>query len=193
MNFFFVQDARQKYRYFSSEPLSEIQVEFSRFKKFWETAKNNLLKLLPLKLLKQELAFEQALKLEDNQIRILYSGEMDERKIGSKFYYFLQRQRTKHIILLVGESILLPITGIAALLPGPNMLFYVLALLVLIQWHALRGINRLLKKDHLFIRDLTLKEWEVALKNQKESMFPLLLENIEKKHQVKNLKKILWK
>ncbi len=39
MNFFFVQDFRQKYRYFSAEPLSVTQVEFSRFRKFWERAK----------------------------------------------------------------------------------------------------------------------------------------------------------
>ncbi len=193
MDFFFVQDYRQKYRYFSSEPLSEIQVEFSRLQKFWETGKKNLLKLLPLTLLKQEQAFERTLKIKNNQIRILHSGRMDEKKMKNKFYFFLQRQRTKHIILLVGESILLPITGIAALLPGPNILFYVLALLVIIQWHALRGINRLLKKDHMFIPDLSLKEWETALENQKESIFPLLLENIEKKYNVKNLNKILWK
>ncbi len=193
MDFFFVQDFAQKYRYFSSESLSEIQVKFSRLRTFWEKAKKKLLMLLPLKTLKQEQAFERTLKIENNQIRILYSGRMDKKKMESKFNFFLQRQRTKHIILLVGESILLPITGIAALLPGPNILFYVLALLVIIQWHALRGINRLLKKDHLFIPDLSLKEWEAALENQKESIFPRLLENIEKKYNVKNLNKILWK
>ena len=171
MDFFFVQDYRQKYRYFSSESLSEIPVEFSRLRKFWETAKKKLLKLLPLKLLKQEQAFERTLKIEGSQIRIFHSGRMDEKKTRSKFYFFLQRQRTKHIVLLVGESIILPITGIAALLPGPNILFYVLALLVIIQWHALRGINRILKKDQMFIPDLSLKEWETALENQKESTF----------------------
>ena len=54
MNFFFVQDFRQKYRYFSAEPLSVTQVEFSRWKEFWERAKKKLM-LLPLKILKQEL------------------------------------------------------------------------------------------------------------------------------------------
>jgi hypothetical protein len=37
MDFFIVQDYRQKYRYFSSESHSEIQVEFSRLRKIWET------------------------------------------------------------------------------------------------------------------------------------------------------------
>jgi hypothetical protein len=192
MNFFFVQDFRQKYRYFSSEPLTVIQVEFSRLRKFWEMAKKKLM-LLPVKILKQEQAFERTLKIEDNQIRILYSGKMDEKKIKSKFYFFLQRQRTKHIILIVGESLILPISGIAALLPGPNIFFYVLLLLVIIQWQALRGINRLLKKDQLFIPDPSLEEWETALQNQEESSFLPLLEKIEKNHDVQNLVKILWK
>jgi len=192
MNFFFVQDFRKKYRYFSAEPLSVIQVKFSRFRKFWERAKKKLM-LLPLKILKQEQAFERTLKIEGNQIRILHSGRMDEKKVRSKFYFFLQKQRTKHIILLVGESLILPISGIAALLPGPNIFFYVLALLVIIQWQALRGINKLLKKDQLFIPDLSLKEWEAALQNQEESTFLPLLEKIEKKHNVQNLNKILWK
>jgi len=192
MDFFFVQDYRQKYRYFSSESLSEIQVEFSRLRKFWEAAKKKLLKLLPLKILKQEQAFERTLKIEGNHIRILHSGRMNEKKIKNKFYFFLQRQRTKHIILLIGESLILPISGIAAFLPGPNIFFYILALLIIIQWKALRGINKLLKKDQQFIPDLSLKEWETALQNQEESTFLPLLEKIEKKHNVQDINKILW-
>lgn len=192
MNFFFVQDFRQKYRYFSAEPLSVTRVEFSRWKEFWEKAKKKLM-LLPLKILKQEQAFERTLKIEENQVRILHSGRMDEKKVKSKFYFFLQKQRTKHIILLAGESLILPISGIAALLPGPNIFFYVLALLVIIQWQALRGINKLLKKDKLFTTDLSLKDWETAVQNQEKSTFLPLLEKIGKKHNVQNLNKILWK
>jgi len=192
MDFFFVQDYRQKYRYFSSESSSEIQVEFSRLRKFWETAKLKLLKLLPLKILRQEQSFGHTIKIEGNQIRILHSGRMDEKRIRHKFYFFLQRQRTKHIIVLIGESIILPISGIAAFLPGPNIFFYVLALLVIIQWQALRGINKLIKKDPLFLPDRSLREWETALNNHEESTFLPLLEKIEKKHNVQDIKKILW-
>ncbi len=73
------------------------------------------------------------------------------------------------------------------------MFFYVLILLVILQWKALRGINKLLKKDQLFIPDFSLKEWETALQNQEESTFLPILEKIEKKHNVQNLNKILWK
>jgi len=193
MDFFIVQDYRQKYRYFSSESLSEIQVEFSRWRKFWETAKIKLLQLLPLKILKQEQAFGLTLKIEETQIRIFHSGRMDGKKLKSKFYFFLQRQRTTHIIVLVGETIILPISAVMAFLPGPNIFFYVLALLVIIQWRALRGINRLLKKDMLFIPDESLREWETAVHNHEESSFLPLLEKIGNKFNIQDINKILWK
>lgn len=193
MDFFFVQDYREKYRYFSSESLSEIQVEFSRLRKFLEMAKIKLLKLLRLKTLKQEQAFGLTMKITENQVRIYHSGRMDEKRIERKFYFFLQRQRSKHIIVLVGESIILPISGIAALLPGPNIFFYILLLLVIIQWQALRGINRLIKKEPLFIPDQSLREWETAVHNHAESSFLPLLEKIRDKHNTQDIKKILWK
>lgn len=193
MDFFFVQDYREKYRYFSSESLSEIQVEFSCLRKFLEMAKIKLLKLLRLKTLKQEQAFGLTMKITENQVRIYHSGRMDEKRIERKFYFFLQRQRSKHIIVLVGESIILPISGIAALLPGPNIFFYILLLLVIIQWQALRGINRLIKKEPLFIPDQSLREWETAVHNHAESSFLPLLEKIRDKHNTQDIKKILWK
>lgn len=192
MDFFFVQDYRQKYRFFSTEPLSPIQVEFSRLKKFWEAAKKKLM-LLPLRILKQEQAFERVLKIKENQVRIFHSGKMDGKKIKTKFYFFLQKQRTKHILLLAGESLLLPISGIAAFLPGPNVFFYVLALLMIIQWQALRGINRLLKKEHLYTPTLPLRAWEDALESPDDTLFPSILDKIEERHNVQNLKTILWK
>ena len=193
MDLFFVQDYREKYRYFSSESLSEIQGEFSRLRKFLEMAKIKLLKLLPLKTLKQEQAFGLTMKITENQVRIYHSGRLDKKRIERKFYFFIQRQRSKHIIVLVGESIILPISGIAAVLPGPNIFFYVLALLVIIQWRALRGINRLTKKDPVFIPAPSLKEWETAVHNHNESSFFPLLEKIGDKHNIQDINKILWK
>jgi len=47
MQFFFVPDHRQNFRFFSSEPLHDIQVEFSRWKKLWVIAKEKLMLLPP--------------------------------------------------------------------------------------------------------------------------------------------------
>ena len=190
MEFFFVQDSRRKYRYFSSEPSLPIQVEFSRLKKFWESAKKKLM-LLPPRILKKEQAFARALKIHDKQITIIYSGRLAATKMKSKFSFYLYKQRTKHLVFLAGESLLLPISGVAALLPGPNMFFYVLALLMILQWQAVRGINRLRKKEPLFIASSSLKEWEEALDNGDAAAFPSLLDRIEAEHGIQNVHKIL--
>ena len=192
MKFFFVRDHSRKYRYFSSESLNQITVKSSRWKKLWELAKKKLL-LLPQKVLRQEQAFGKVLKLKEKKIQVFHSGGLDEKRIKSKFYFFLQKQRTKHIFLLSGETLLLPISGLAALLPGPNVFFGYLALLMITHWQALKGINRLLKKENEFISSSFFKEWERTLESKKEESFAQVLEKIEKEYNVHDLHKILWK
>lgn len=192
MRFFFVQDYRGKYRYISSEPLSEIQVKFSRWKEIWESAKKKLM-LLPHRVLRQEQAFRNALNLKERKINIFHSGHLDEKKINSKFRFFLRKQKTKHSFFLVGEAVLLPVSGLMAFLPGPNVFFGVLALLMLTHWQAFRGISRLLKKKYEFIPSSLFSEWEDMIESKKESDFLRILDKIEKEYNMPNIHKILWK
>jgi hypothetical protein len=192
MQFFFVKDYRDKYRYFSAKPFHQIQVKFSRWKEIWEKARQKLMSLSP-KILVQEQAFEQVLHAEGNRIEILYSGRCTEQRIKVRFFFFLQRQRTKHILLLVGESILLPISGLAALLPGPNVFFGVLALLMITHWQALRGINRLSKKEHVFAPTASLEKWEQAIHKGNNDELATALEKISEEFDLEHLQKILWK
>ncbi len=192
MNFFFLQDFHQKYRFFSSEPLHEITIEFSRLKKIWETAKKKLM-LLPQRILKQEQAFERILKIQADRICIFYAGEHSEKRIRKKFYFFLQRQRTKHVLLLIMEVVLLPISGLLALLPGPNIFFGVLALLMITHWKALRGINCLVQKKYEFLSSPSLKKWSLALAHNQKEKYIRILEKIEAEYNLENLQKILYK
>ena len=192
MRFFFVKDYREKYRFFSAEPIRQIHLKFSRWKNIWEKARQKLM-LLPRKNLAQEQAFEQILHTEEKQVEILYSGNCSEQRIRVRFFFFLQRQRTKHILLLIGETILLPITGLAALLPGPNVFFGVLALLMITHWQAFRGINRLAKKDYVFTPIPFLKEWEQALKKTDGDELTRILDKISEDYNLEHLQKILWK
>jgi hypothetical protein len=192
MRFFFVQDYKKHYRYFSSEPFNQIQVRTSRWKKLWELAKKKLM-LLPQRILRQEQGFARALKLEEKKIQIFHSGRLDEKKIKHKFYFFLQKQRTKHILFLVGELILLPLSGLAALLPGPNVFFGVLALIMVTHWQALRGINRTLSKEQEFIPSPLFHDWEQALEQRGEAKFPQILEKIEKEYSLDGIRQVLWK
>lgn len=192
MRFFFVKDFREKYRYFSAEPLHQIRVEFSRWKEIWEKAKQKLM-LLPRRILVQEQAFEQVLHTKENEVEILYAGCCSKQRIRIRFFFFLQKQRTKHVLLLIGETLLLPISGLAALLPGPNVFFGVLALLMVTHWQALRGINRLAKKHHVFIPTSVLQEWEQAIPEKNENEFPRILEKIAEEYGLEHIRKILWK
>jgi len=192
MKFFFVRDYSRKYRYFSSETLSQIKIKSSRWKEIWELAKKKLM-LLPQRVLRQEQAFGRVLKLEEKKIQVFHSGRLDEKRLKIKFYFFLQKQRTKHIFMLTGEALLLPISGLAIILPGPNVFFGYLALLTITHWQALKGINRLLKKEHEFISSSLFKDWEQTLESKKEESYSQILGKIEKKYNLHDIHKVLWK
>lgn len=192
MRYFFIKDYREKFRYFSAEPIHQIRVNFSRWKEIWEKARQKLM-LLPRKTLAQEQAFEQVLRTKEDQVEILYSGICSEQRIRVRFFFFLQRQRTRHILQLIGETILLPFSGLAALIPGPNVFFGMLALLMVTHWQAFRGINRLRKKSLVFTPNSSLKEWEEAIKNKAVEDLKPILDKIAGEYQLEHLQKILWK
>lgn len=192
MKFFFVLDHREKYRFFSSEPIQNIQVKFTRLEKLWEEAKKRLM-LLPKRVLAQEQAFARARKIDKDSIEILHSGRLDQRRLKIRFFLFLQKQRTKHVLLLVGEAILLPVSGLMALLPGPNVFFGVLALIMYTHWQAFKGINRISRKKHLFVTSQVLDEWEKALMSLEGKNLVAILEKIEDMYALKDLSKILFK
>jgi len=191
MDFFFVRDYRHRHRFFSAEPLGPLPAKFSKSRAIWETAKKKVTGLNPLMLL-QEQAFERGVRAADGPLRILHSGHSGDKAIRTQFFFFLQRQRTRHILVLAGEALVLPVSGLAALLPGPNIFFYFLAILMVIQWQALRGINRLLHKDHEFAPDPLLAEWEAAVDAREETRFPELLARLERAHGLPDARKILW-
>ena len=192
MRFFFVKDSREKYRYFSQKPFHQIQVKFSRWKELWEKARQKLM-LLPKKVLVQEQAFEQVLLASAEKIEILYSGSCSDQRIKIRFFFFLQKQRTRHILFLVGECLLLPISGLAAFLPGPNVFFGVLALLMVTHWQAFRGINRLTKKEITFISTPDLEKWERAVQNRDAEEMSRTLKKIAEEFDLEHLPKILMK
>jgi hypothetical protein len=149
--------------------------------------------LLPKRTLAQEQAFARVLKIDEDSMEILHSGRLDGRRLKVKFFLFLQKQRTKHILLLIGEAILLPLSGLMALLPGPNIFFGFLALIMVTHWQAFKGINRIPRKKHRFVTSQSLDEWERALSSREEDNLNATLKKIEEKFSLKDLQKILYK
>lgn len=192
MDFFFVRDYRRRLRFFSAGPLGPLPADFSRARAVWETAKKKVIGLNPRTLL-QEQAFEHAGRPGEGPLRILHAGRQDDRLFRARLFLFFQRQRTRHVVLLVLEVILVPFTGLIAFLPGPNIVFYVLAIIMVIQWQALRGISRAARREHELVVDPLLAEWDAAVESRDEARFPELLDRLEKVHGLPSPRKLLWK
>lgn len=192
MEYFFIRDCRSKYRFFCSEPERDLSIPISRTKQAWELAQKKL-NVLPARVLRQEQAFIYALKTGNEAIPIRHSGQRSEKRIRLRFSLFLHKQRTKHIFLLIGETLLLPLSGLAALLPGPNVAFAALAIIMYTHWRALRGITRLLHKEVAFEAAPLLAEWEAASSRGEADRIPEILKRIESEHRLSRINKILWK
>jgi len=192
MDYYFVKDYKKDYRFFSSQPFHEIEVNFTKLRQRWEEAKRRLM-LLPQRILSQEQAFERAENLKEFSIKIHYSGSKGKSRIKKKFTFFLLKQRSKHILFLIIETLLLPVSGLMAFLPGPNIFFYVLALIMYTQWKALRGIKVLIKKNHEFIDSPLLKEWEAAVESGKPEEMQAAMKKINDELCIDKIQKILYK
>jgi len=191
MDFFFIRDYRHRPRFYSAGPLGPLPARFSKTRAVWEKAKEKVTGLNP-RILVQEQAFEHGGRPGAGPLRIFHAGLHDEASTRTRLSFFLQRQRSRHILVLAGEAVLLPFSGLAMILPGPNIAFYALAVLMIIQWQALRGINRILRRDLVFIPDPLLGEWEAAVEAHDEARFPELLARLETTHGLPFPRKLLW-
>jgi len=122
--FFFVRDYRRKFRFFTADPPRPPDVRRTKAQAAWDLAKRKLM-VLPQRILRQEQAFARALKIEEKEVRVLFSGAREETHVGLRFRLFLLKQRTTRILILIGETLLLPLTALTMPLPGPNVAFYV--------------------------------------------------------------------
>jgi len=190
--FFFLRDASQKFRFFSSEPPDRIPVQFSKSRKIWEAAKKKLL-LLPARLFYQEQAFINVLSAEELPLRIGYGDYHSDKKIRFRFYFFLQRQRTRHFAFLIAETLLLPLSGLAMLIPGPNVFFGALALLMVTHWKAWKGLNRLSRLSHELIPIPLISAWEQAVDAGRENDFGPILKRLEEELHFPRPDESLWK
>lgn len=191
-DFFFIRDYRRKFRFFTADPPRPPAVRKTKAQAAWDLAKRKLM-VLPQRILRQEQAFARALKMEERQVRVLYSGAFEETHIGLRFRVFLLKQRTTRIFILIGETLLLPFTALTMPLPGPNVFFYVLALLMITHWQSFRGIHAFLKKEYAFAEAPLLAEWEEAVKAGDETTYPPLLARMEAEWGLADLRKVLWK
>jgi len=192
MEFYFVRDYREKYRFFSSEPEKDITIPVSRTKRAWELAQKKLT-LLPARVLRQEQAFMRIRKIENETISIHHSGLRSEKRIRLRFSLFLYKQRSKHILILIGEALLLPLSGLAGLLPGPNVAFAALALMIITHWQAFQGINKLARLKYDFPVAPLFTGWEEACGRDQADRYADILNQIETEYHLSQVNKVLWR
>lgn len=81
-----------------------------------------------------------------------------ERWIKNFFKIWVQKEKFKRLILSILESLVIPFTPILALLPGPNVFFYIPALLLYYHFTAYLGLRKVDVDDLditiLYVEDL---------------------------------------
>jgi len=81
--------------------------------------------------------------LQDYHILLKTEKEINEEKTRSIFTLWLKKEKARRLLFVIIETLLLPFTPILALLPGPNVFFYVPALLLYYHYKSYRALTRL--------------------------------------------------
>jgi hypothetical protein len=68
--------------------------------------------------------------------------ERRQRWIKRSFKVWVQKEKAKRLILVILEGMIIPLTPILALLPGPNVFFYIPALLLYFHLRAYLGLRK---------------------------------------------------
>lgn len=134
---------------FEIKSLLKVEVELTSYpvlaskKPFIQKGIEILKKYTP-KLLKY-LSKEQVLaNLKNYHIEVIANEEMNQKKIKQIFRLWIQKEKSKRILFIIIEALIIPFTGLLAILPGPNFFFYVPALLLyyhLVTFLSLRKVN----------------------------------------------------
>jgi len=92
-------------------------------------------------------------RLKDCDILIESHKGTRNEIIKQLFKIWIQKERVKRLIFVVFEALVIPLTPILALLPGPNVFFYVPALMLYFHFFSFRGLSQVDVDDlHLEIR-----------------------------------------
>ena len=82
-------------------------------------------------------------QLKECKIIIETEKNTKDKHIKTIFKIWIQKEKMKRLTLVIIECIILPFTAILALLPGPNIFFYVPALLLYYHLTAYLGLQKI--------------------------------------------------
>lgn len=71
-----------------------------------------------------------------------YKGKKRDKRVKGVFKMWMRKERAKRLIFVILEALVIPFTPVLALLPGPNVFFYIPALLLFYHFTAYRGMRK---------------------------------------------------
>lgn len=71
-----------------------------------------------------------------------YKGNKRDLRVQGVFSIWLKKEKAKRLFFVILEALVIPFTPILALLPGPNVFFYIPALLLFYHYTAYRGLRK---------------------------------------------------
>ncbi len=107
-----------------------------------DVLKNNAPKVLGY-LSRQKIMAE----LKDYKIILETTKPIKDKHVKKLFTIWIQKEKVKRLVLVIVEGLILPFTPLLALLPGPNIFFYVPALLFYYHLRSFLGLKRVHVKD----------------------------------------------
>ena len=81
-------------------------------------------------------------ELSRYNIRLKTAKAIDDDDLKRIFRIWIHKEKVKRLIFVVIEGIILPFTPILAILPGPNIFFYIPALLFYYHYRSYRGLRK---------------------------------------------------
>lgn len=82
-------------------------------------------------------------ELKDHKIILETVKPIKDKHVKRLFKIWIHKEKGKRLILVIIEGLLLPFTPVLALLPGPNIFFYIPALLFYYHLRSFLGLKRL--------------------------------------------------
>ena len=137
-----------------------------RFERPW---KNRAFQAVQRKLprLTNALLREWALgSLQNHPVALRYPAAIGEDKAKKRLGRWLSRCRRLRLLYLLTEGALLPLTPVLALLPGPNVFFYLPALLFVFHLKSYRSLTKECVETYLNRIDFQIFRMGLEIKNE---------------------------
>ena len=86
-------------------------------------------------------------RLSVHPVVLRVHGRRSQESVRRAFDLWLRKERGKNLVFMTLEALIIPFTGFLAMLPGPNVFFYVPGLLFYFHFTAWRGLRRAEKAE----------------------------------------------